>query len=527
MKLARQSLLLLVILLIAGLLRFTQLGSNPAILNRDEAAIAYNAVLINELGVDEWNESYPIVFKSFGDYKLPGYIYTLSGLFSFLPTQDAVVRIPSAVAGTLLVVAMWYLASVLNFTGWKRTLLTASIAVFPVLFFFSRMAFEANVALTLLTATIAVLLDRKMPQLLKTFLSGGLLLLAIFFYNTPLLLLPVVGLSLIHYYGWKNPKKWFFPGLALGIILAIGLYVLLPITSQKAGITIFTDEQTWKNWIQFRSSLPSFAQSTIGNQKIYWFGTMLKNIVSSFSPSFLVTEGGNHPWHSMRWWGHMTWTWYIVGMIGIGQMIRTVFIRKKNNTTELTLLILLLGSLLPASITVDAPHTTRSLFFFVIWSFPAVYGLDAMVRLPCTMQSNAQKAKIWRKIIIGIIALISIYELTVYYSWYAYRFPYKPPTDLKVGYDVALQNIIATYPDQPITVVDPDGYDYIIASWYLDIQPSVFIETIIHQQPDQAGLNYGEQVSNLHFIGDKSDASKTEGKYIIERNESGWNVRAL
>ncbi|GAI80456.1 unnamed protein product, partial [marine sediment metagenome] len=56
-------------------LRLFKLGDFPLSLNRDEAAIGYNAYSILKTGRDEWGEKLPLSFKSFGDYKMPLYIY--------------------------------------------------------------------------------------------------------------------------------------------------------------------------------------------------------------------------------------------------------------------------------------------------------------------------------------------------------------------------------------------------------------------------------------------------------------------
>ncbi|KKU82941.1 MAG: hypothetical protein UY10_C0019G0001, partial [Microgenomates group bacterium GW2011_GWA2_47_8] len=64
---------LLVCFLVLAIPRIWQLGILPLALNRDEAALAYNAVLLAETGKDEWGRSWPLALQSFGDFKLIGY----------------------------------------------------------------------------------------------------------------------------------------------------------------------------------------------------------------------------------------------------------------------------------------------------------------------------------------------------------------------------------------------------------------------------------------------------------------------
>jgi hypothetical protein len=63
---------LVLITLLAFSVRFILSDSLPAALNRDEAAIGYNAMLLSQTGLDEWGRSWPLALESFGGYKLPG-----------------------------------------------------------------------------------------------------------------------------------------------------------------------------------------------------------------------------------------------------------------------------------------------------------------------------------------------------------------------------------------------------------------------------------------------------------------------
>src|SRR5258708_7256406 len=92
---------LIFIFLFGLVLRFWQLGSIPVILNRDEAALAYNAFLLKETGKDEWSKTWPLTLQSFGDYKLIGYPLLTIGSFFLLGYTDFAVKFPSAFFGSL------------------------------------------------------------------------------------------------------------------------------------------------------------------------------------------------------------------------------------------------------------------------------------------------------------------------------------------------------------------------------------------------------------------------------------------
>src|SRR3989344_7181611 len=128
---------LIPILLLAAFLRFYKLGQVPSGFVNDEAAFGYNAYSLLKTGRDEFDESWPVIFHSFGEGKLPAYIYlTIPSVAAFGLTEFAV-RLPSALFGvlTVLVVSRWSLLAALV------------LATLPWHIHFSRAAFEANVAL--------------------------------------------------------------------------------------------------------------------------------------------------------------------------------------------------------------------------------------------------------------------------------------------------------------------------------------------------------------------------------------------
>src|SRR5690606_11894421 len=105
---------------------------------------------------DENGQLFPLVFKSFGDYKPGLYIY-LAMPFIFLGgLTEAMVRLPSALAGTLAVflvyVALRLVRNELPFAFLKNyspVFAALSLALNPWHIFFSRGAWESNLSLTL------------------------------------------------------------------------------------------------------------------------------------------------------------------------------------------------------------------------------------------------------------------------------------------------------------------------------------------------------------------------------------------
>ena len=68
------------IVLLAFVLRVYKVDSVPVSLYWDEAASTYNAYSIGQTGKDEFGTPFPLLFRSFEDYKAPGNIYITAGI---------------------------------------------------------------------------------------------------------------------------------------------------------------------------------------------------------------------------------------------------------------------------------------------------------------------------------------------------------------------------------------------------------------------------------------------------------------
>ena len=499
--------LLLAIFFLGLSLRLFNVAKLPAILNRDEAALAYNAFLIKETAKDEWQTKWPLTFKSFGDYKLPGYIYLLAALFTVLPINDFSTRLPSILAGSLLIIVAFFFArDILGVQKKSALLMSLLVAVSPVFFFYSRIAFEANLALFLFVSALYFLFKEK-----ENFLFGSFLLfLAVLTYNTPLLLLPFLIALLIYQIGWKNQKKWLRPTILLALILAWAILNFYTLTAQKSGITIFSDFTTWESFANYRSGFGGIWQSILGNKYVFYSRLIWQNILESFSLNFLVQNGGSHPWHALPSYGHLFYLSYFLAifmLIDILGEIAIAFFDKSFKKKHLILLYLLLAALIPSVITVDSPHATRSLFFFFVFIAFAVLFVDKLTKI------FAKQSKL---IFILVAFLLSI-ESFFYYRQYFLNYPNQQEKILFSQFSDLIVESQEKYANEPIAVIDDGGYQYILAAWYLKVPSEQFFATIHYQQADKINFYYGEKLLNYHFIKDLEDRSSEE-KVLLSKD---------
>lgn len=186
-KQKKQGLLIgLILLLIVGLgfgARALLLGSVPQGALIDEAHFGYLAWSILETGMDEHQQAYPLVFTGFGDQKLPGQVYSLVPVIELMGLNNLAIRIPSLIAGTLLILAIYSLMRSLRFNKGIAFTMALITATLPWTFLLSRFGFEANSALLLFTLGLAAGFSwLKNGRLLSALLTGLLMGLTWYWY---------------------------------------------------------------------------------------------------------------------------------------------------------------------------------------------------------------------------------------------------------------------------------------------------------------------------------------------------------
>lgn len=525
--------LLICILVISLIARLFNLGHNPGQLNRDEAALAYNAFLLKESGRDEWGRAWPLALESFGDYKLPGYPIILIPFFGLLSLSDAVVRLPSVLAGVGLTLLTYLLARKTGVQKWPALLGTLVVGLSGPMYFFSRMAFEAMVALLCMVSALFLTLDAKPPTNKRFALIIVLVVIAALTYNTPLLYLPVLALSWLGRWGLKNARRvgvWSVVALVAFVII----YALLsPLIARKSGITLLADDYTRDQFLLYRAQHAAGWQRILASWPLYYGSRILQQYAAHFGPWFLVQRGGNHPWHSLPDHGHYEWFIYVSflwGCVAVGRQFAGAawrFITRAASTANATissrayLAFWLLFVPLPAALTVDAPHATRTLLFLLFVPLFAAYGwqqiLDSFSQVPA------------RRLLLTLATALVCVSIGWYQFQYHFVFPQQQASNFELGFKEVVQEAAARYPNEDIAVVDPGGYNYILTAWYLQLPAQTFLQTVVHQLPNRLGLRYGEQVGQFHFIAKEEDRLPTEKLLIHHPSEHStqWVIEHL
>ncbi|HEV2339177.1 MAG TPA: glycosyltransferase family 39 protein [Patescibacteria group bacterium] len=285
---------------VAFFLRFYHFSDLPMGLNQDETAIGYNASLILQTGRDEYGHFLPLYFKSFGDYKLPVYIYLTSFSEKLFGFTAFAVRFWSALLGSCTIVIAFFLVAYIARNKWLSFTTAALLTVNPWQLFFSRIALEVNIANFFLTLGVLLFLmgidKKKLLLLTLSLLSFGL---SLYSYNVARFVAPVMLCFLISL-KWKEihntPLFWkVFSVVLFFIILSpfvMTLFSSSGFTMQK-NVLIFGG-QSQANILMFRSylvSLPNLITKLFFNNIVLWVWVYLGNLIGFFSPGFFFLQG--------------------------------------------------------------------------------------------------------------------------------------------------------------------------------------------------------------------------------------------
>lgn len=359
----RQWILLILILILAIFLRFWQLGETPKGFYLDESALGYNAYSIMETGKDEFGKSWPILFRSFGDFKAPIYTYLLIPIYKIFGMSVWSTRLLSAGMG---VIGIWFCFWLVKNLSKKTSLalITALLlAISPWHIIFSRTSYETNVALTFLV--IALWSFYKFKQNKKYLILTGLMaVLSFLTYHSERVIVPLIFLGL-----FIKERKIIFDKKNIKTLLGtvfLGLILILPtiklmttpgFLSRLNNLSILSDtvKQSW----DFNDSLIGW-ENIIFNNKIILQTREFGSLYSSyFSPRYLFGLGDPGPRSSYPDLApFLFWQlpFLIVGIIWF-------FKKTKNKENDFKLLIILMLAIspIPASITRDPFSSIRAL----------------------------------------------------------------------------------------------------------------------------------------------------------------------
>jgi 4-amino-4-deoxy-L-arabinose transferase-like glycosyltransferase len=502
---------ILIILSFASFLRFYRIGSYPA-LNADEAAIGYNAYSLLKTGRDEHGISWPIHFKSFGDFKPGGYFYLVLPSVAILGLNTLAVRLPAVILSVLTIFIVYKLSKLL-WNDQKLGLIWALIlSISPWHLHFSRGGWESSTATFFITLGIyfffdAIKKDRKFSILNFQF-SILSLIASMYVYHSARLISPLVfiGLAIFNLSKlWRSREKIYLP-------IIVGFLFILPLSvsflkggasSRFSGVGLFADTgPLWRiNELRAQHQSPDNILPTIlHNRYLGYVLSLTENYFSHFNGNFLFVSGDEVPRSKIPGMGQMhliSGLWLVVGI--------WFLIRKKVKYKYLPVIWLLISPIASA-LTFQAPSALRALSMAVPLTFLVAYGCKKLLCI---------KEKLLRVTSYGLIICGYLWGLMSWWNNYFVHYLQRYPTAWPKGYQEAVE-WMSDQPSQAFTIVTKHDQPYILTAFYSKYPPEEMQKEIKLTPPDEFGFSTVRQFGRFTF----TNLPPENGKLIKEFNQT-------
>lgn len=427
------------------------LTDRPVGFHLDESAIAYNAVRIAEMGIDEYGQPWPLFFESFDDWKSPLCIYLLAVIFNVAGPSILAARALSALAGILTVALLAWLGYRVTRRGEVALMTGATTLLMPWTFEPTRLVFEIAVVMTLLASFLLVLRARP-PTDSRTAMVILSIALAALTYSSVLgrVLGPLLAFGLIVYVRrdrWRGVVgTWAIYGMTLLPLVAFEL-------SHPGSLGARLQEAGYLS-----RPLPEAA------------ATFAHQVLGYLDPVRLLLLGDpNERHHVAGIMGSLLLATLLLGIIGVDRVVH----RLRGDPWHRYLIYGLAASFIPAALTLDVFHGHRAIgvpVFLIALTFPAQAWL-----------LGKGKGEPWRR---GAFVVLTIATL-VQGAYFQIRYD-----DLARhrghwfddAYPGLLDQALATRAD-PIYLEDGLVPGYIHAYWYGSLR-GVPAERFVHLRPD-------------------------------------------
>ncbi|MBU2036335.1 glycosyltransferase family 39 protein [Patescibacteria group bacterium] len=467
-KICIEVVLILLVIIFAAYLRFIRLSEIPNGLYVDEALVGYNAYSILKTGRDEYGKLFPILFRFFGSYSPPLYVYLSAVAINFFDLNIFSVRLVSSLSGIAAILIIYLFSKSLKITKTLSYPLIAALvlSISPGAIFYSRLGYEVNLASTIYLLGIYLLwLGLKNSKFLIFALPT--LVLSAYSAHTELYLVPLTLVSVFWFYRKtlkiKQIRKHLYIGIFLSLFLLVPLISVLntPAFFTKGGI--FYSDTIYEQASKLPKIIPHFLKVLLAFLREFFsrfFTYLSPSSLFFFADSDLQRSIPDlsffYPWMSIP---------YLLGF--------TVLWEERKKEATKFVLIVLSSILFIGSLIKDPFSTQRLLPFFPFIALVIALGLEKIFK-------NIRR---WQRIVL----VVPLFAVSILFLWRSY-FVLFPKERAKVwGYGFSeLAEEIQNHPNEEF-LIDQSRIKpaYIELAFYLKYPPEKF-----HQEIKQDIKNY-------------------------------------
>lgn len=534
--------------------RLYQFGQVPISLYWDEMAMLVDAKSVAATGLDMHSRPwYQVLFPSYGDYKLPVYIWLASVSVKLFGVSEFALRLPSLLAGLGSLVLVFGLATKLDSlqpstknrssrksksnAPWWAFSAVVVLAISPWAMTFSRTGFEGHVGQAVFGASMLSLqysqTQKKRSKIWWLLIATVLGALATYTYFSVRFVWPVVfTLGVILFHTWQKKRLLLqlgqnvalvFGGLLLFTILLLPMF-RSPLYSDSNRFRYGTDSvfNAFDHAVDSNILRQQAGAEVIDRLYFHRHVLLLKELANNYadhvSLSFLFVTGDANLRHGTGQHGLFFLTMLPFFLLGWIQLA------KNQPKTGLWLLVWWLAALLPASVPETTPHALRSLNALLPLSLVLGAGIGASAYW-VNQQLNSPKTRFWQRSELLVLTLLLIstltFELARFGHYYLTIYPQRSSFDWQDGY----QEIAAYVEDQKsqvdfvyVSSVDdrfhlwPMGYGPYHPREYQDLETKGFqfvqIENVDYDTIFD-WLNYSEApISDILYIASMSEINR-------------------
>jgi 4-amino-4-deoxy-L-arabinose transferase-like glycosyltransferase len=447
-KINKEIIFLIVIVFIGSLFRFYRLGEIPVGFHQDEAFFGYNAYSILKTGKDMTGNFLPIHLQSF--WYSPGlYSYFAIPFIVLFNLTPFAVRIPSALFGTVTIIALYFLVKELfkkyEHSNYLGLIASFFLAINPWSINLSRTATE-NIPVTFFVV-LGILLflywirDRKLFLLLISFL---IFFTSLFVYQAPRAFLPIfIPVLLLLVYKKLSIKKLypFFTMYLILIVIPVILFVRSPqLSTRIKSLSIFTsprtqlllDETIREDGLMHQ---PPVVARIFHNKPLAYLANFVSNYSNHLSYNFFFTDQALPLRYKIPDMG-------LIYLFELPLILIGVFFLLKNRMIEGIFIIawVLLSPVSSALTFDDVPNLQRTVMLYPALAIISSFGLLQVY----TLISGYRR---YLKQFIAVGLIIIIYSVLYYSHQYFIQQVVHQPVNRQEGYEKLVPKVNTLLPE--------------------------------------------------------------------------------
>ncbi len=539
---------LLAVLVLAFVLRVPFLDKFPAGLNADEAAIGYNAYSLIKTGHDEHGVAWPLVFRSFDDYKPAIYFYLVLPFVYLMGLSIWAVRLPGALLGVLSVYFVYLLTNKLfprkslvirNSSFDIGLVAAATTAVSPWHLHFSRGGWEANSASVFMLIGLYFLI-RSLENTRYFFLSTFAFVLSMYTYHSLRVVIPLISICFLVIYFQKIKDILSRPTQVKPIVIAIilGALALLPLAlqftsaegrSRFTGVSIFADEGPLWEALELRREDGSTPFARLLHNRYFTYSyRFAKNYLSHLSPRFLFITGDEIARSKVPGMGQtylLTLPFFIWGLL---------LLLKRVKPPDKLILAWFFIAPIAAALTFQSPHALRSQNMVYPLTIITAIGLLESIILISKIKINFILYTFY-----FLLTTISGYEIARYLHQYYIHYPKELAYAWQYGFD-QIAEYVNQHENEYDKIIISDRYDqpYILTAFFLKYPPEKIQREAVLEPRDKFGfstvrkfgkyefrrIDYGQDEKIPHALVIAADEPVNDSKIINDIKDPGGNI---